>query len=86
MNTPHSSTGKKPSFLLYGIDCWSPTEAAYLPVNEISPTGVSDYREELMTSITSARELTARTIQQAQARYKHQYDRQARKANLKIGD
>ena len=55
-------------------------------MNEISPTGVSDYREELMTSITSARELTAKTIQRAQARYKHQYDRHARKATLRIGD
>ena len=30
-NTPHSSTGEKPSFLLYGMDCRSPTEAAHLP-------------------------------------------------------
>ena len=26
-NTPHSSTGEKPSFLMFGIDCRSPTEA-----------------------------------------------------------
>ena len=31
-NTPHSSTGKKPSFLLFGFDCRSPTETAFLPV------------------------------------------------------
>ena len=49
-NTPHSYTGEKPSFLLFGLDCRTPTEAAYLPVTEISPTDVSDYREELMTS------------------------------------
>ena len=29
---PHSSTGKKPSFLLFGFDCRSPTETAFLPV------------------------------------------------------
>ena len=30
-NTPHSSTGEKPSFLLLGFDCHNPTEAATLP-------------------------------------------------------
>ena len=67
-NTPHSSTGEKPSFLLFGLDCRTPTEAAYLPVTEISPTDVSDYREELMTSLTSARDLAAKAIRKAQAR------------------
>ena len=70
-NMPHSSTGEEPSFLLYGFDCRSPTEAAYLPGNEVNPTDVSDYREELMTSLTSAREIAAKTIQRAQVRYKN---------------
>ena len=30
-NTPHSSTGEKPSYLLFGIDCRCPTEASLLP-------------------------------------------------------
>ena len=30
-NTPHESTQEKPSFLLYGVDCRSLTEAAFLP-------------------------------------------------------
>ena len=30
-NTPHSTTGEKPSFLLFGFDCRSPTEAALFP-------------------------------------------------------
>ena len=30
-NTPHSSTGEKPSFLLFGLDCHSPTKTAFLP-------------------------------------------------------
>ena len=85
-NMPHSSTGEKPSFLLYGFDCRSPTEAAYLPGNEVNPTDVSDYREELMTSLTSAREIAAKTIQRAQVRYKKQYDRKAKQPNLKLGD
>ena len=35
-NTPHSSTGEKPSFLLFGFDCHSPTEAlAHLTDNDL---------------------------------------------------
>ena len=30
-NTPHSSTGEKLSFLLFGFDCHSPSEAAFVP-------------------------------------------------------
>ena len=66
-NTPHSSTGEKPSFLLYGVDCRSPTEAAYLPTSEMIPVDVRDYREELMISLTSARDLAAEAIRRAQA-------------------
>ena len=38
---------------------------AYLPTSDVAPTDVSDYREELMTSLTSARELAAQAIQKA---------------------
>ena len=69
-NTPHSSTGEKPSFLLFGVDLRTPTEAAYLPVSEHSAPAIEDYREELMISLSSARELAAEEIQRAQARYK----------------
>ena len=55
-NTPHSSTGEKPS---------------YLPTSDTSPKDVRDYREELMLSLTSAREVAASTIQRVQARYGH---------------
>ena len=65
-NTPHSSTGEKPSFLLFGVDCRSPTEAAYLPADDTCPTDLEDYREELMLSLKSARELASSCIQKAQ--------------------
>lgn len=42
-NTPHESTGEKPSFLLYGIDCRSPTESALLPPNQLEANGLDDY-------------------------------------------
>ena len=64
-NTPHDSTGEKPSFLLFGIDCRSPSEAAYLKPAAIYPVDIDDYREELQVSVTSARKLAATTIQRS---------------------
>ena len=45
-NVPHDSTNEQPSFLLLGIDCHTPMEAALLPPQELEPTEISDYREE----------------------------------------
>ena len=39
-NTPHDTTGEKPSFLLFGWDCKSPSEAAMLPPDGAQPTAV----------------------------------------------
>ena len=44
-NTPHESTGEKPSFLLFGMDCRSPTEAELSPPLNSSETDVTAYRE-----------------------------------------
>ena len=64
-NTPHESTGEKPSFLLFGMDCRSPTEAALLPPTSTQVTDVSDYREELVLPLSVARDSAAKCIQQA---------------------
>ena len=58
----------------------------YLPTSEISPTYVSDYREKLMMSLSSARKLAAETIQKAQVKYKSYYDRNVRETELKVED
>ena len=65
-NTPQESTGEKPSFLLFGIVLRTPTEAAYLPPSSVQPADVNDYSEELMLSLSSAREIAAANIQKAQ--------------------
>ena len=70
-NTPHDSTGEKPSFLLYGHDLRTPTEACSLPTTPSHLSDIDDYREELMVSLTSARETAA------QQKYKRQYDKRA---------
>lgn len=85
-NTLHSSTGEKPSFLLFGVDCRSPTDAAYLPVSDISSVDVVDYREELMVSLSSARDLALKQIQKAQATYKGYYDQKTRETGIRVGD
>ena len=85
-NTPHSATGEKPSFLLFGVDLRSPTEAAYLPLTQSPSTTLEDYREELMVSISSARNLAAEMIQKAQTKYKSYNDQNARKTHIRVGD
>ena len=85
-NTSHESTKEKPSFLLFGIDLRSPTEAALLPPDPISHCDCDDYREELMVSISSARELAVASIREAQRRYKGQYDKGERVNNYRVGD
>ena len=62
--------------------------AAYLPISEVCPINVEDYREELMISLSSATELAATTIQKAQSRYKGNYDREwkTKESALRIRD
>jgi hypothetical protein len=85
-NLPHDSTGEKPSFLLYGVDCRTPTEAALLPAHTIEPTEVSDYLEEMVLSLSAARRLAAEAIQAAQTKYKASYDRHSRDMDYQIRD
>ena len=85
-NTPHEATQEKPSFLLFGVDCRSPTEAALLPPEPLEPTEVTDYREELVLSLSSARAVAVDAIKKAQGRYKAQYDRKTNPVNYRVGD
>ena len=85
-NTPHEATGEKPSFLLFGYDCRTPSEAALLPPSSLDPATVSDYREHVMLSLSSARDLAVQSIKQAQTRYKKVYDRKSAPSRLQPGD
>ena len=76
-NAPHETTGEKPSFLLFGWDCRSPTEAALLPVSDVHSTSVEDYREELILTLSSARKTALDTIRKAQRQYKKTYGRKS---------
>ena len=87
-NIPHESTGEKPSFLLYGVDCRSPTQAALLPPSDVTvqDLDVSDYREQVVYTLSTAREIAVQSIKRAQGRYKRSYDRKARCQSFKMGD
>ena len=85
-NTPHDSTGEKPSFLLFGWDCKSPLESTLLPAEPVQPTTVEDYREELMLTLASARQSALEHINRAQTRYKTQYDRKTAPVKYRVGD
>jgi len=41
-NISHESIGEKPSYLLYGTDCQTPSEAAILPPSPMSWSNVAD--------------------------------------------
>ena len=85
-NTPHESTGEKPSYLLFGIDCRTPTEAALLPPSHIEPTELSSYREEMILSLSTARNAAAKRIQKSQKKNKDYYDRRATHTSYRLGD
>lgn len=85
-NMPHESTKEKPSFLLFGLDCKSPTETALLPPEHPDPVNMEDYREQLIVSLSSARKLAASSIQAAQARYKKYYDKKSRPLKHRVGE
>ena len=86
-NSPHESTGEKPSYLLFGHDCISPTEAALLsPSVYNTATEVTDYRKELTESLQHARKLAATSIQKTQKRYKKYYDKKTTSTTYDVGD
>ena len=86
-NTPHDSTGEKPSFLLFGMDLCTPTEVVLLPPTPLEPTDVEGYREELVLNLSLARELAVKSLQQSQKRGKRWYDRTKSTAkSFRIGE
>ena len=81
-NTPHNTTGGK---VLFGTDLRAPTEAAFLPPSSVTPTDVDDYREELMLSLSSARNIATQSIQKSQQQYKKYYNNKATSTKFRVG-
>ena len=80
---PHRLHWRK---IFFGVDCCSPTEAEITPPSNWDPTSIADYREELMLSLSSAWQLANKVIQQAQRKYKAQFDRKAHLGRFQIGE
>ena len=85
-NTPHDATREKPSFLMFGVDLRSPTEAAIAPAEAVHGCDVTDYKQELILSLSSARELAVTNIREGQQRNKERYDQRVHTKKLKVGD
>ena len=85
-NAPYETTKEKPSFLMFGLDLRSPTEAALLPADPLKPSDVMDYREELILSLSSARELAETNVCKEQKRAKERYDKKSVVKEHKVGD
>ena len=85
-NTPHETTGEKPSFLLFGIDLRTPSQAALFPPALPDPTTIEDYRETLITTLSSAHELAAASIRKSQDQSKRRYDEKAVIRDFRCGD
>ena len=86
--TSHESTGEKPSFLLYGVDCRSPTQLALLSPSDVTvqDLDVADSREQVVYTFSTARDMAVQAIKRAQGRYKRSYDRKACCRSFKMGD
>ena len=87
-NAPHESTGEKPSYLLFGVDLRSLTEAAFLPSTELDWSDVGDYRKEVVASLSSARSLAVESIhvQKSQKKYKEHFDKKAHQKDYHVRD
>ena len=77
-NVLHESTGEKSSYLLYGMDLRTPSEAAILPPSKTSWVDTDDYSEQVTLSLSIARDNAVKSIRRAQQLYKCQHDRNAK--------
>ena len=80
INTSLVLCGPTAMYLLLGVGCRTPTEAALLPPHELEAAEVSDYREVTL-SHSAAKKLAADSIRTAQLKYKAAYDRNTRKVD-----
>ena len=58
-------TEEKPSFSLFSFNCCSRMETALLPTKSPIITNISDYREQAILSLSSARSLAEQTSKEA---------------------
>ena len=57
------------------MGCRTPTKAALLLLKPLRSTEISEYREEMMITLSSARALAMKSNHKSQQQYKQQYDK-----------
>ena len=80
------STQESPFYLLYGRDSRLPTETGLSMPSPTYELDVEDYRTELTSNLSHAWSLAKQRIEKSQDAQKVQYDKHARKAEVRIGD
>ena len=83
-NSPHQSTDERSSFLVFGVDCHSPSEDSLMPPSVAKPRKFDDCREELVPSLSTARSNAVPCIKTAHVKYKKSYYHTAREAQLRV--
>ena len=83
---PHSSSGESPFFLLYGRDARLPTETVLEDPPHLSELEVDDNKADMLLGSSTAWENAQLRIQDAQQRYKRQYDRYKAPHSFRVGD
>uniref|UniRef100_A0A1X7UW15 Integrase catalytic domain-containing protein n=1 Tax=Amphimedon queenslandica TaxID=400682 RepID=A0A1X7UW15_AMPQE len=84
--TRHEATKEKPTFLMFGVDLRSPTEVALVPMETVTGCDVVDCKDELILSLSSARDLAVRSINTVNNENKKRYDQKVVVKELKVGD
>ena len=69
---------------MFGIDLRSPTEAALLPANPVSPSDIDDNQEEIVLSLASAQKIAVANIREAQRGYRSQYDKGVKQHSYRV--
>ena len=76
------------SLLIYcsALTAILPTELALVPTTSHQLVDISDYREQLVEMLSSARTMAAKENWEGQHKYKHQYDKVATNPRYKVRD
>ena len=82
----HDSTQESPFFLLYGRDARIPIEAGLTQPRRMSQVDVDDYKVEMLEGFATAWTTAQLNMQEAQHRYKKQFDKTARQVAYHPGD
>ena len=80
------STKESLFFLLYGRDARIPTSTVLTHVRSLYAADVSDYKEDILFSLSTAWKLAGDNIKQSQVTQKRQYDCLSKKVSVRPGD